>query len=64
MRVVVFGAGGFAVGVAMTWGLVLLLSGNTHDLSVEAPMTAFFVGGPAGALLGIVTGVLGRRRPR
>lgn len=59
-----FGAGGFAVGVAITWGLVLLLSGNTHDLSVEAPMTAFFVGGPAGALLGMVGGVISRRRPR
>lgn len=31
---------------------VELLSSNSHDRSVEAAMTAFFVAGPIGAIVG------------
>lgn len=42
---------------------IALLSTNTHDLGVEAAMTAVFIWGPLGGALGLVTGVvLGGRR--
>jgi hypothetical protein len=34
------------------------LSDNTFDRSVEASMTAAFAIGPAGAIIGLVTGVI------
>jgi hypothetical protein len=45
---------------------VLLLSGNQHDLELEAAMTAIFVWGPLGALLGAGLGWVRSRpaRPR
>jgi hypothetical protein len=43
---------------------IALLSGNQFDGSVEAAMTAAFVFGPAGAIIGFVTGaILGKARP-
>jgi len=42
-----------------------LLSDNHFDRSVEASMTALFVIGPAGAIIGIVAGaILGKPRRR
>ncbi len=55
---------GYGVGVAVSLGLVSFLSGNTHDRSLESVMTAAFVGGPIGAFLGLVAGlVCNRTRP-
>jgi hypothetical protein len=43
--------------------LILALSSNVHDRSVEAAMTGAFVFGPAGALLGFIGGcIFGGRR--
>ena len=47
---------GFIVAAPLTGLLVSQLSSNTHDVSVEAAMTAIFVGGPLGAVLGFVIG--------
>jgi hypothetical protein len=44
--------------------LVLALSSNTHDRSMEAGMTSAFFFGPVGALLGFIGGcIFGGRRP-
>ena len=48
---------GFALGAAIGYGLVAGLSGNRHDKSLEMVMTAAFVTGPLGALLGLVIGL-------
>jgi len=40
---------------------VQVLSGNTHDRSVEAAMSAAFIGGPA---LAVVLGLFGSGRSR
>ena len=41
-----------------------LLSSNAFDWSVEATMTAAFFAGPAGAIIGLVAGLLlGGRKP-
>lgn len=58
-----FGALGFAIGAGATGLLVSMASSNTHDLSLEVVMTAFFVGGPLGGLIGAVVGFV-RARPR
>ncbi len=44
--------------------LIGLVSANRYDPSVEASMTAAFVIGPVGALIGLVAGVVlgGRKR--
>ena len=43
-------AGGFAIGM----GLVNLWSSNRHDKSMEAAMTAAFLFGPIGAVIGLI----------
>lgn len=43
-------AGGFAIGM----GLVNLFSSNRHDKSMEAAMTAAFLFGPIGAVIGLI----------
>lgn len=52
---------GYLVGAVLTYFLVVTLSSNTHDRSVEAAMTAAFVGGPVLSLLAFLVGFL--RRP-
>ena len=43
---------------------ISVLSGNHFDGSVEDSMTAAFVYGPLGALIGLVAGaILGKKRP-
>lgn len=54
---------GYGAGALCSYGLLLALSGNTHDLPVETAMGSAFVWGPLGGLAGLVAGVLlGRRR--
>lgn len=45
---------GYAAGALLGAAAVQLLSGNTHDRSVEAAMTAAFVTGPLGAALSLI----------
>jgi hypothetical protein len=48
-------AGYFAIG---------LFSSNHFDASVEASMTAAFVFGPAGAIIGLIAGsIAGKKKP-
>ncbi|MBE7522681.1 MAG: hypothetical protein HS109_09895 [Burkholderiales bacterium] len=55
---------GFALGAVAGYALVSLLSSNVHDSAVEASMTAVFVAGPIGALIGLVAGIVrGGRKP-
>ena len=51
-------AAGYAVGAGIGAGMIALLSSNTHDKSVEIAMTAAFVTGPLGALVGLLAGLL------
>lgn len=51
---------GYAAGAAAGVGAVELLSSNTHDRYQEAVMTAAFVTGPIGAVLGLIVGLLRR----
>ncbi|MEQ1716787.1 MAG: hypothetical protein ABL907_12505 [Hyphomicrobium sp.] len=53
---------GFGVGAAVGAALISLFSGNTHDRSVEMAMTSIFVTGPIGAMLGLIAGLLWKRR--
>lgn len=53
---------GYAGGVVIGALLVGALSGNAHDKSLETVMTAAFVTGPIGAVLGCIVGMLTRRR--
>ena len=55
--------GYFAAAFAGYW-LIMELSSNVHDRSVEAAMTSAFFFGPIGAVIAFVIGlVLGGRRP-
>lgn len=54
--------GGYVAGALLGAGAVALLSGNSHDRSLEMAMTAAFVSGPIGAVLGLATAYLRRRR--
>jgi NhaP-type Na+/H+ or K+/H+ antiporter len=59
---VLWAIGGYFAGALLGYLLVLMLSGNRHDLEVEAAMTAAFFAGPLGALVaGIVGFVRGGR---
>jgi hypothetical protein len=49
---------GYVVAAPLGYGLVTQLSSNTHDPGVEAAMTAAFVLGPAGAVVGLLAGLL------
>jgi len=57
---------GYIVGATVGAGLIQLLSANAHDKSVEMAMTAAFVTGPIGALIGVIAALvsLRRRAPR
>ena len=56
-------AGYPAFAFAGYWGIELF-SPNAHDRSLEASMTAAFVFGPGGAIVGLIAGLMlgGRRR--
>jgi len=53
---------GYGAGVIAGYFLVMRLSSNGHDRSVEAAMTGAFVFGPAAALFAFVAGVVRARR--
>jgi hypothetical protein len=62
MRRIVFALLGLLVGYpvfafAGYWAIALF-SGNMHDRSVEASMTAVFVIGPVGAIIGVIAGLV------
>lgn len=48
------GVAGYVVGVVLGMLLVNLFSSNTHDKSLEAAMTSFFVYGPLAAVLSFI----------
>lgn len=47
--------------VASAYG-VMAFSSNTHDRALEATMTAAFVAGPIGGILGAISGWMWSRR--
>ena len=54
---------GYPIFAFLGYWAIVLLSSNQFDRSVEASMTAAFVVGPAGALTGLVAGViLGKKK--
>ncbi len=55
---------GYAVGVAVGLALVSMVSSNSHDRSLEMVMTAAFVTGPLGAIIGLVVALVSSRRGR
>jgi hypothetical protein len=57
---------GYLVVAVASYFLVLQLSSNTHDRSVEAAMTSVFFFGPIGAVIAFVVGFIrgGRRGVR
>jgi hypothetical protein len=55
---------GYSVFAFLGYWAIVLLSNNQFDRSVEASMTAAFVIGPVGAVIGLVTGaILGKKKP-
>lgn len=62
IRAVVGLVAGYALGAVAGAALISLFSGNTHDKSLEMAMTAAFVTGPMGAVLGCIIGLMLPRR--
>ena len=55
---VLWGLGGYVLGVIVCFLLVIVFSSNRHDLSTESVMTAFFAAGPVVAIIGFIVGVI------
>lgn len=55
---------GYLLGAAAGAAVLAAISKNTHDKAQEMAMTAAFVTGPAGALLGVITGLARARRAK
>ena len=55
---------GYPIFAFLGYWAILLLSSNQHDRSVEASMTAAFFIGPAGAIIGLVTGAIFGKKTR
>ena len=55
---------GYGLGAAGGWALILALSPNTHDRSVEAAMSGAFVFGPIAAVDAADLALLATRRMR
>ena len=53
---------GYAIGALTGYILVLMTSTNTHDVAMEASMTAAFFSGPLGALIGVIVAWVRSRR--
>lgn len=49
---------GYGIGAATGFLLILLLSANSHDKSMEMTMTAFFVSGPISTVIGFVIALM------
>jgi hypothetical protein len=60
-----YALGGYLAGAFIGYFLVLQLSANTHDRSVEAAMTSVFFFGPLSAAIAFVIGAVraGRTPP-
>ena len=54
---------GFLLGAVGGALLISLFSGNVHDKSLETSMTAAFVTGPLGAIVGMFVGAFWKKRP-
>lgn len=55
---------GYPLFAVVGYGAIGLLSGNHFDRSVETSMTAAFVIGPIGAVIGLIAGaILGKSKP-
>ena len=55
---------GYAIGAVAGYFLVQQFASHLHDRAVEAAMTAAFVTGPLGAVVGFVVGLVrGRASP-
>jgi hypothetical protein len=52
---------GYVLAAVAAYALTHAFSPNRHDLELEALMTAFFVAGPFGAVVGTLAGALYRR---
>lgn len=52
------GVASYFAGLFCTLALLPLMSGNTHDGSVEAAMTGAFISGPISALAGLAVSFL------
>lgn len=61
VRILIGMIAGYVIGAALGLALVTLFSTNAHDKNVEMVMTAAFVTGPVGAVIGVITGMLKRR---
>lgn len=61
VRIIAGLAGGYVAGAAIGLALVALFSTNTHDKSVEMVMTAAFVAGPVGAVIGVIVALIKSR---
>ena len=62
LRAIIGLAAGYVIGAGLGAGSVALFSGNTHDKSMEIVMTAAFVTGPLGAIVGLIAALLQSRR--
>ena len=58
LRAVLGSVAGYAVGAAAGALLITLFSGNMHDKALKMTMTAAFVTGPSGAIVGLVAGLV------
>lgn len=63
-RAFTFAMAAYVVGAVIGYFLVMISSGNQHDVGIEATMTAAFVVGPLGAVIGFVLGLLSPRGPK
>ena len=57
-----WGVGCYIVAALIGYFLISKLSTNTHDRSMEAAMTAFFLIGPLGAIIGAIVAFV-RHKP-
>ncbi len=62
IRILIGLAAGYAVGLVVGMALVAMVSSNTHDRSQEMAMTAIFVTGPIGAIIGFVVALIRSKR--
>jgi hypothetical protein len=53
-----YGTAGYFIAAIVGYFLIVLLSSNMHDRSVEAAMTSAFVLGPAGIIVGFISGLV------
>lgn len=62
LKVIALVVAGYVLGGALGYMAVQAFSSNRHDRDLEAAMTGAFVAGPAGAIVGLVIGLIVFRR--